>query len=364
MSNSNVLSERNVVSYDNLPSKKLNTVNANLGIAAAFLSFVAGGSWLGFKAEAPELFNADTTNQVQEDSKFDVLFNSMVEQPVPKFGLVFAEIESGKWHIVKVVKGQVLGKNYEFSLPATGRAVEFSKVPVKVETTGSDLGVYSWQKGEVNLSNNLRTVNVTVDPTKISHNVSFLEEGYSLKGSDTENSYIATINDPSTRIGDRLIEGPGDYAQALCNGAGKLLADNTPSWCQYLGGLSKATAIEDAKIENSGRQAALESVRKCLPTVWQQERTMIVNAIKEMVGTHLQYPKKTWDSNIVIKFKTNDMPDYTKSTNKYLAEKGILTEASLAQQGFVTDNSIEVSCKTVGELNLSGPGPATAEGVN
>jgi hypothetical protein len=340
----------------NLPPNHNVHNSLHLGAIATALVF-SGGVFVGFTAEQPQFITADVTKEVQPDSRYDILFESMVEQPLPQFGMVFANISSGKWHIVKVVNGELLGKQYSFSLPATGRSVEFSNVPVKVETVGTNFGVYSWKKGENDPQTNLPKIEVTVNNNKIAHNVSFLEDGYNTSGNTGKETYIINKNDPSTRIGDKFIEGPGDYAEAICNGASGLIGKNPPEWCSYLGTIAKETAIQDSDVENSGRQAALESVRKCMPLVWQDESKMIQDSVKKIIGTQMQYSANTWDDLISVKFKSPQMPDYTKSTLDQLVKKGVLTKESLEQQGYTTDNSISVTCQAdqnISDQQLSG----------
>lgn len=328
----------------NLPHNNLVNNSLHIGVLATALLF-SGSVILGFQAEKPHIITADVTNEVQPDTKYDILFESIVEQPLPQFGMIFANISDGKWHTVKVVNGELLGKQYSFTLPATGRAVEFSNVPVKVETAGTNFGVYSWKKGDIDPQTNLPKIEVTVNNDKIAHNVSFLEEGYNTAGNSGKESYIINKNDPSTRIGDKFIEGPGDYAQAICNGASGLIGKNPPEWCSYLGSVAKETAIQDSEVESTGRHAALESVRKCLPLVWQDERLMIQDSVKKIIGTQMQYQPNQWDSLITVNFKSDKMPDYTKSTLDQLVKKGILAKESLEQQGYVIENSIQVTCQ-------------------
>ncbi|MCA9351030.1 hypothetical protein KC874_05065 [Candidatus Saccharibacteria bacterium] len=324
---------------------------------------LATSTFFGFKAEAPTLFSAETTNQVQPDSEFDIKFNSIVAQPLPKFGNIFAEVESGKWHIVKSAEGELLGKHYQFDLPATGRAAEFKHVPIQVETTGSDFDVYTWEKGETDPTTGKPEINVTVDPQKISHQVNFLENGYKIAGSENEQSYIAVIQDPSTRIGNYFLQTPGNYAEALCNGAAKLVGNSAPSWCKFLGTVAKDSAIKDAEVENSARQAALESTRKCLASVWGVEQQMITSAIQKIIGSQMQYPEESWPQLIKVNFKNASLPDYTKSSLDDLVVKGVLTKADLDSQGYKATNALKVTCKAEDSLSLVGPGsqPTPAE---
>lgn len=315
------------------------------------------------KAEAPTIVSVDTTNQVQSDSEFDIKFNSIVAQPLPKFGNIFAEVESGKWHIVKSVDGELLGKHYQFDLPATGRSAEFKHVPIQVETTGSDFDVYTWKKGEINQQTGKREIDVTVDTEKIDHEVNFLPSGYKIAGSENEQSYIAVIQDPSTRIGNYFLQTPGNYAEALCNGAASLLSKESFSWCKFLSPGAKDSAIKDAKVENSARQAALESTRKCLASVWGVEQQMITSAIQKIIGSQMEYPEESWPQLIKVNFKDASLPDYTKSSLDELVAKGVLTKADLYSQGYKVTNALKVTCKTEDSLNLLGPSsqPSPAE---
>ncbi|MCA9350575.1 hypothetical protein H6794_02520 [Candidatus Nomurabacteria bacterium] len=324
---------------------------------------LAMSTFLGFKAEAPTIFSAETTNQVQPDSEFDIKFKSIVAQPVPKFGYTFAEVESGKWHIVKSVDGELLGKHYQFDLPATGRSAEFKHVPIQVETTGSDFDVYTWKKGEINQQTGKREIDVTVDTEKIDHEVNFLPSGYKIAGSENEQSYIAVIQDPSTRIGNYFLQTPGNYAEALCNGAASLLSKESFSWCKFLSPGAKDSAIKDAKVENSARQAALESTRKCLASVWGVEQQMITSAIQKIIGSQMDYPEESWPQLIKVNFKDASLPDYTKSSLDELVAKGVLTKADLDSQGYKATNALKVTCKTEDSLSLASPSsqPSPAE---
>lgn len=335
--------------------------NIGLGTAAVIC---AVSSIMTIKAEPPEIFSAQTDNIVGESSKYDILFDSIVKQPLPRLGMIFAKAD-GQWHVIKEAKGEILGKSYSITLPATGKTAEIKNMPIKVEINGSDLGVYSWQKGEIDPTTGLPKVIVTIDPDKIAYDVSFLEESYNLTSNNDkqEESYIAVVGEPDNRILRNLKESPGNAAQAICNGAGKLITGKTPDFCQPLEKVSQDEAIDDYKIEASAKLATINAVRQCSAIVWEQQKEVIKSAVREIIGSQLQYPEEYWDSLVTVNFKSQQQPDYTFSTLDNLVKRGALTEATLKQQNYNIYNTINVNCITDEKLTVNGAEQNTAPEV-
>jgi hypothetical protein len=76
----------------NLPHNNLVNNSLHIGVLATALLF-SGSVILGCQADKQHIsLHADVTNEVQPDTKYDILFESIVEQPLPQFGMIFANI--------------------------------------------------------------------------------------------------------------------------------------------------------------------------------------------------------------------------------------------------------------------------------